>query len=155
MFEPYADPVSPKRRRVLSLDIHPIIVHFTITFAVCGLLLSLYSLIFPGLYVRTAVGATRFFTGFLPFFVIATFITGRIDGKLRFKTANSPLLRRKTIIGIIFFVLAVPGSVCALFYSPAELWVNLLNLGTMAGCVLCAFFLGKAGVRLLGAMFPG
>jgi len=155
MFEPFTDTVSTRRRRLLSLDIHPIIVHWAVSFAVSALVLSLVALALPGLFVSTVRGGLRVTGGMLPLIVAASFIAGRIDGKIRFRKAKSRILRLKTAVGIIFFALAAAVSAIILLVGPHVAWARVVDAVLLAGCTACAFILGRAGARLLCAMFPG
>ena len=58
MFEPYAERLSPRRRLILSLDLHPITVHFTQAFAITLPLLCLAALLVTGL-LRATIAATK------------------------------------------------------------------------------------------------
>jgi ribosomal protein L37E len=141
MLEPWNDPISPKRRGILDLGIHPIILHFAISFTAGGLALSLFLIVFPSLFHGTAAGAARVLISVLPLILIATFVSGRVDGKIRFKKAKSPLLRRKTVITLLL--------------GPSVQWVPFVDAGLLACGLACAFLLGRMGHGLLGALFPG
>jgi uncharacterized membrane protein len=56
MFEPYVEKISPKRKRILSLDLHPIAVHFPQAFIISIFVLSLVTLAAHG----TACSARRY-----------------------------------------------------------------------------------------------
>ena len=47
-FEPYTDPMAAPRRKMLNLQLHPIAVHFPITFAVAAFVFSLAILFLSG-----------------------------------------------------------------------------------------------------------
>jgi hypothetical protein len=155
MLEPYSDTVSARRRQLLSLDIHPIIVHWAVSFSVSAFLLALVALALPDLFVSTVRGGLRVTGGTLPLIVVAAFIAGRVDGKIRFRKAKSRILRLKTAVGIVFFTLAAAASAIILLAGPHTPWARIVDAVLLAGCTLCAFILGRAGARLLCAMFPG
>jgi uncharacterized membrane protein/rubredoxin len=155
MFEPFTDTISSKRREILDLDIHPIIVHFAISFALSAFVLALSILAFPTLFRATVTGAIRVFGGALPLILIATFFSGRFDARVRFRKARSALLRIKTIVGIAFFLLAAASASLILLVGPFTPWVSIVDAILLAGCVCCAFILGRIGSRLLYALFPG
>jgi uncharacterized membrane protein len=155
MLEPFSDTVSARRRQILSLDIHPVIVHWAVSFAVSALVLALVALTLPGLFVSTVRGGLRVLGGTLPLITVAAFIAGRIDGKIRFRKAKSRVLRLKTVTGIIFFTLAAAASAIILLVGPHVPWARVVDAVLLLGCTLCAFILGRAGARLLCAMFPG
>ncbi len=155
MFEAYTDPVSVKRRRVISFDLHPIIVHFAVSYAVSALAVNLFILIFPDLFRQTATGAFRVFVGALPLVVIAAFFSGRFDGKIRFRRTTTPLLKTKTAIGIGFFCMALAAAVLTFVVGPYVVWVRLVDAVLLAGCVAAEFVQARIGVSMLNAMFPG
>jgi hypothetical protein len=155
MMEPWKDPVSPKRRRLLHLDSHPIIDHFSISFVASALVLSLFVLVFPGLFRQEATALLQALVGVLPLAVIASFVTGLFDGKLRFRRTTAPLLVSKKVLGAVFLVLSVAAAVITFAASPYETWVRVADLFLMAGGVICGVGLGRIGGRLILAIFPG
>lgn len=152
---PYSDPVSAGRRRFLSLDIHPVLDHFPQAFTVSTLVLSI-----AGLFLRGRLDTYLFDTLitislFTPLGVLLSFLTGIMDAKVRFRRITTPILIRKLILAISFFVFSVCMLVLALqpgFPSRGllEAYV-LLNIGAF----ICSFFLGLLGKGLLEAELPG
>ena len=53
MFEPYTHPVSLKRRRILDLHTHPVMVHFPQAFALTLFLLSFCAFFVPQALLET------------------------------------------------------------------------------------------------------
>jgi uncharacterized membrane protein len=155
MMEPWKDPVSKRRRMLLRLDIHPIIDHFSISFAASALVLVLFVLIFPDLFRQGATSLLRGVIGVLPLAVIASFVTGLFDGKLRFRRTTTPLLRRKKVLGAVFFVCAAAATAITFLVSPYETWVRVADLLLMASAVMCGVGLGRIGGGLIQAIFPG
>ena len=70
-FEEYRDRVSQKRRKILELNLHPIIVHFPQAIAVMVFGLLLISLILSGSLKRDFMIAIRVLTILLPWSVFA------------------------------------------------------------------------------------
>ncbi|MGA2977370.1 MAG: rubredoxin-like domain-containing protein [Spirochaetia bacterium] len=153
--EAWKDPVAVKRRLFLSLDIHPILLHFAISFAASAFVLSLFVLILPQLFRQTVTGLLRGFVGVLPVAVLASFITGLFDGKTRFRRTTTLLLTRKKILGAIFFLLACAAAVLTYAVGPYVTWVRIADAVLLAGCVVCSAALGRIGKGLLEAIFPG
>ena len=155
MMEPWKDPVSEKRRLLLSFDIHPIIVHFSISFVASAFVLALFVLVFPGLFRETVTGILSALEGVLPLAVIASFLTGLLDGRIRFRRTTTPLLRRKKLLGLVFFVTTAAAAILTFVVGPYEAWVRTVDAVLLAGGVACAIGLGRIGAGLLPALFPG
>ncbi len=81
MFEPYIEKMSPSRKKILSLDLHPILVHFPQAFAVSLFLLSITGLIARGTLAHTISSAVTVLGAALPFTVALSIIAGLIDAK--------------------------------------------------------------------------
>lgn len=107
MFEPYTHTVSLKRRRILDLHTHPVLVHFPQAFALtlCGLSFLVF---FIDGKAREAIFSTLLVLSLLlPLTVIFAVITGVLDGKIRFRKVTTPLLKKKIALSIIFFLAAL------------------------------------------------
>jgi O-antigen/teichoic acid export membrane protein len=147
--------VSERRRILLDFDIHPIIDHFTISFAASAFVLSLFVLLFPQVFRQTLTGIVRGLIIVLPFAIISSFLSGLFDGKIRFRRTNTPLLTRKKALGGLFFLFSAAVAVLTFVIGPFEAWVRILDAVFLAGCVVCAVALGRIGKGLNAAMFPG
>jgi uncharacterized membrane protein len=155
MFLPYTDPVSPRRRLLLSLDIHPVLVHFPQAFSTVMVLLSIAAF-FPDGELREKLTATIGVIGTIfPVTVALAFIAGLIDGKIRFRRIRTPLLVRKMLVGGIFFLcsIAVAGLIMLAPSGSAKslgliLFFSIISLG-------CASLLGLWGASLQNSKFPG
>jgi O-antigen/teichoic acid export membrane protein len=155
MFEPYTEKIAPNRTFILSLDLHPVLVHFPQAFIVSILAVSLLAMAIQG-SIHDRLAATIIILGLaLPFVVIASFLAGMLDGMVRFRRFSTPLLVQKLIFGSLFFLVS-----CALFAvvvmhpamsKSALLTVSILGLVGSG----CASFLGKIGTSLLNSKFPG
>jgi uncharacterized membrane protein len=154
-FEPFIDPVSEERRRILEFDLHPILVHFPIAFTVSAFAVSVFVAIFPFVFRLSATAVLRALVGTLPLVVIGAFLTGRLDGTVRFRKAKSRLLRTKTLTGIAFFCLSFAAAALTFAVGPFESWVRIADIVLLAGCLGCASLLGRIGKSLLNALFPG
>jgi len=86
----------------------------------------------------------------LPISLVASTVSGILDGITRFKTLKTPLLRSKIIFSCIIMVLAFAQWYTA--YENVYTWVtlvlSLLSLG-------CAVKLGLMGKKLLDVILPG
>ena len=155
MMEPYTDPVSQRRRYLLGFDLHPVIDHFSVCYATSALAVALFVLIFPEIFRLTATGVMRAFIGVLPLAVIASFLSGLFDGKVRFRRTTAPVLRTKKVVGALFFLFAAAAAVVTFAAGPFETWVRVLVVLLEAGGVACTFVPGRIGKGLLHALFPG
>ena len=155
MFEPYTENISPKRKTILSLDLHPVLVHFPQAFIVAVLVLSLIAMAIRGAAHERLAAAIVVLSFTLPFVVLAAFLAGLLDGKIRFRRFTTPLLKIKIIFGSLFFLFS-----CGLFaiaaMRPGMPPIALLAVSgvSLAGSG-CASYLGKIGTSLLNSKFPG
>lgn len=154
VFEPYRERVSPNRLLILSLDVHPIAIHLSQTFVALIPLLIAFHFIFPNFQEVMVLSVISFSIFMLPLSLIASFVSGILDGVTRFKTLRTPLLKSKIIFGILITVLAfvmatlhwfnnVPGQFSWLFI--------LISIASLA----CAVKLGLLGKHLIDVILPG
>lgn len=155
MFEPYSEKIAPLRKFILSLDIHPVLVHFPQAFTATVLLLSLLAMVVQGRIREQIVCADEVLGIALPFTVLLAFCAGLLDGKTRFRRVTTPLLVRKMVFGSLFFLLS-----CAIFAAILAMSLDtlsaLLSIAVLSLVALgCAAYLGMMGVSLLNSKFPG
>lgn len=153
-FEPYKENISPKRKFILGLDLHPIAVHFPQAFATIIPLILIFNILFTSYYAKELVIVSKFLSVLLPFTVIGAIISGIIDGKARFKKIRTSALIKKIIIGCIFLLFSVSISLIIIFSdfeSQSKIYVFLLSVA----CVLCAIILGTIGKKLMYAKLKG
>ena len=155
MFAPYTDPVSEKRRMLLDLHIHPIMVHFPEAFTITLFLLAASSYFAPAAIKEALFSSIQVISLLLPFFVILSIITGLFDGKIRFRTVTTPLLKKKIIIGALFLIISIALAFVAfsegISVSPVREYFILLTIIAVA----CGTGLGLLGGHLMDAKFPG
>jgi rubredoxin len=155
LFEPYEERIDEKRKRLLDLHIHPIIVHIPQAFSATLVVLAAGLAILSDGSLRTVLfNSTQFLAILLPFAVAASFAAGALDGKTRFRKLTTPLLVRKMVIGAIFFAASLAAAALALFtplISPSLAPFAILELFSL----LCAIRLGYLGFGLLSSRFPG
>jgi len=155
MFEPYADPVTEKRRRILRLHIHPIIVHFPQSFAFTLFVLACLSFVAPPQFNGVLYCTMQVVSSALPFFLILALLTGLVDGKTRFRRVTTPFLKKKIIFGLSFLftsILIAAGSFALRLSS-----LLMMALFTMLTIIAVGFSiaLGLIGSELMEAKFPG
>ncbi|HUN54154.1 MAG TPA: hypothetical protein VMU29_03260 [Smithella sp.] len=155
MFEPYTSPVSERRRKILMLHIHPIIVHFPQSFTFTLFVLSVLSFIAPPQINEALNGTMRLISFILPFVIILAILTGLVDGKTRFRKVTTPFLKKKIIFGLCFLFTSVGIAAVALDGQPASAsGMALLTLLTLIALGF-SIVLGLIGDELLEAKFPG
>jgi ribosomal protein L37E len=155
MFEPYTDPVSEKRRKLLGLHIHPVIVHFPQAFAFSLLALAVLSF-FVGPAIKVAFLYTiQVISFFLPLVLSLSLLTGMLDAQTRFRRLTTPFLKMKIIIGLVFFIVSITLAVVALTMQLAISSAMALFIVLAVIAAGLSFPLGIIGSKLTEAKFPG
>ena len=150
VFEPYRERVSANRLLILSLDIHPIAIHLSQTFVALAPMLMLFHLVFPNFQEVLVHSVVTFSIWALPFSLVASTVSGIIDGVTRFKTLQTPMLKSKIYFSIMILTTSITELV---LYQPEHytwyiLLLNFLSLGF-------AVKLGLLGKHLLDVILPG
>ena len=155
MFEPYNDPVSEKRRRILRLHIHPIIVHFPQSFAFTLFVLTVLSFVAPPQINRVLYCSMQVISSALPFFLILALLTGLVDGKTRFRKVATPFLKKKIIFGLSFLFTSI--LIAAVAFALRLSSIPVMALFTVLTIIAVGFSvaLGLIGNELMEAKFPG
>ena len=155
MFEPYADPVSEKRRRILMLHIHPIIVHFPQSFAFTLFVLAGLSFVAPPQINGVLNCTMQVISSVLPFSLILALLTGLVDGKTRFRRVTTPFLKKKIIFGLSFLFTSILIAAAAFILRLSS--APVMALFTMLTIIAVGFSitLGLIGSELMDAKFPG
>jgi uncharacterized membrane protein len=153
-FEPYKDPLSEKRSRLLELHLHPILVHFPQSFAslipfllVCGWLL-------PGPFRNELLTAASVLIYLLPLTIIPAILAGFVDGKTRFKSVKTQILIKKIILGIVLFAFTIVVAAIVFLGGITDStfpWLLLLSVV----CTAFAVLLGNLGGTIVEAKLPG
>jgi hypothetical protein len=154
VFEPYSKKISPLRKFLLDQHLHPIAVHFPQVFVfviIAGLLLSYWV---PEPWRSDFLSAAKLSILGLPFAVLAGFISGLIDGRLRFKKLNAPLLIHKIVAGIVFQLLSliIAGIYLATGFTPAST-AAIIVLSIISTAI--AIYLGRTGATMFESFIPG
>jgi hypothetical protein len=155
MLEPWSDPVGPRRRALLDLNLHPLVIHFTVAFAASAFALSLFALVFPGLLAGLATDVFVVMTAVLPLAVLAGWGTGVVDGRIRFRRAATPLLLRKMAMGGSVFVETLAAAVLLLVIGLDPVWVRIVVAILLGAALGAVAMLAKVGAGLAGAKLPG
>jgi len=155
MFEPYTDPISERRRKILMLHMHPIIVHFPQSFAFTLFVLAVLSFIAPPQIHEVLNCTMRLISLALPFFIILAMLTGLVDGKTRFRKVTTLFLKKKIIFGLCFLFTSI--LIAAVVLELQLLSTPVMALLTLLTLLALGFStaLGLIGDELLEAKFPG
>jgi len=154
VFEPYEDPVSPRRRFLLDLDAHPILVHFPQAFVSILPPLVLLNWVFPDFFGNELAAVIAFCALVLPLLTAGALASGLFDAKLKFKRLSPPLPRRKIAVGGVLLLLSTAGALLVGlqgYHAGTRLYLLLLA----GGMLVCAVLLGMMGKRLLPAILRG
>lgn len=156
MFEPYTDPMSESRRRILDLHLHPIAVHFPTAFAVAVLVFSIATFFFSGPVEELLISTIKVMVLFLPLVVLIAFVVGLVDGKIRLRRlSRSHILKTKILYGSLFFVFAVSLAVVVWLGGFGSVPLISLAVTLAAAAVACSVVLALLGMRILNSAFPG
>jgi uncharacterized membrane protein len=156
MFIPHDEKISEKRKRILALDIHPVLVHFPQAFSATLIALSFLAPFLHG-PIASAVRSTILVLGILlPFTVAVAFVGGIIDAKVRFKRiGKKPVLKTKMILGTLFFIIALVVALLART-APVAPILTLVLIGALSTVAISiGTVLALLGVPLLSARLPG
>jgi hypothetical protein len=150
VFEPYRERVSANRLFILGLDIHPIAIHLSQTFVALTPMLIIFHFIFPNFQETIVHSVVTFSVWALPVSLIASTVSGILDGITRFKTLRTPLLKSKIIFSIFILITSITELI--IFEPENYNWIivvlSLISLGF-------AVKLGLLGKHLLDVILPG
>jgi hypothetical protein len=155
MFLPHDERISPQRKRLLMLDIHPVMVHFPQAFTGTLLLLSIAGLVINLSISNYIEGAVRTLGVLLPVTLALSIASGLFDGKLRFRKVKTPILTKKIFLGTCFLLCGCAIAVVAIVVPPASKQLFLLVAAFSLPALGLATVLGLMGTSLLNARFPG
>jgi len=145
-FKNHSQNISPSRKKILGLNVHPMIVNFpnAISFLIP------VSIIIASNFLATIRGdfmATARVLAFLfPATVLLAFFSGILDAKTRFGKLSTPYIKRKIILGIVLYILS---TVIALLvfqygYSSKTQPVILILCGLSIACEVMLASVGKS-----------
>jgi hypothetical protein len=109
-FVSFALGVEEKRYNFLRLDLHPIATHFGVGLAILLVLDFLVVMVIKPVIFNIQLGyggVLDFLTLLLPLFVGLTALSGYFDGKYRYKKITTMFLKRKLLLGIMYFAVSV------------------------------------------------
>lgn len=150
VFEPYRERVSANRLFILGLDIHPIAIHLSQTFVALTPMLIFFHMIFPDFNATIVHSVITFSLWALPISLVASTVSGILDGVTRFKTLRTPLLKSKIVYSVLILITSIATLV---MYTPEDYqwYIILLSIISLAFAVK----LGLMGKRLIDVILPG
>ena len=152
-FLPFEHKASEQRRMFLKLDVHPVAVHFTISYtAIVAILyfISLFSDTLMGIPIQDTRDLQILF---LPLLIIGGGITGIIDGKVRFRKLDTPYLKRKIILGSVLFIVSLVIVFIHNMKSTDPLMIFLEGIVTVIAFAI-ASYLGWIGAEMMCPIVP-
>ncbi len=154
-FEPYTDRISERRRKLLDLHLHLMLVHFPQAFSVAVMALALAPLIFTGQAEELFYATLKILALALPASAAASLAAGVFDGKTRFKQVRrSPILKRKLVLSSLLFVSSAAGAIVVWLGSgPDSGTVAVIILALIA--LVCSVGLGSLGIKVAYSEMPG
>jgi uncharacterized membrane protein len=140
----------------LKLDLHPIAVHFTVSFAVAVFIFSVAIPFLTGDAQVFLISTNKVLVLFIPVIVFATFWLGWIDGTTRFrKIKNSQILLQKITYAIILFAVIAAQTVITWVYGFGNPGITALIALLGASASVLVFLLGLLGTSIKESAFPG
>lgn len=154
VFEPYKLTMSEERYKMLSLHLHPIILHFPQAFVVVAAGMLILSFLFTGELQSQIFTIIKFNLLFLPLTVVMGAATGIKDGQLRFKKLSPPALQFKIKLSVGFLVLSLATAVLGMVWDYTVINRVILLVLTLVQTGI-AVMLGRAGAKLIESFIPG
>lgn len=152
-FVPFQHRASSNRRIFLKLDVHPVAVHFTITYTAVTALLFFLLLFVDELLGVPIQGILDLQITFLPLLIASGGITGLIDGKIRFRKIKTPYLLRKIVLGCILLVTSVILFILHII-SQGDASFLLIEALLISLAFILSSYLGWIGAELICSIVP-
>ncbi|MFX0210217.1 MAG: hypothetical protein ACFFDT_29825 [Candidatus Hodarchaeota archaeon] len=152
-FVPFRHKASFNRRTFLKLDVHPVAVHFTISYTAVTALLFVLLLFTDKLLGVPIQGIFDLQVTFLPLLIAGGGITGLIDGKIRFRKIKTPYLLRKIVLGCILLVTSIILFLLHVISQGDNTFLLIEGLLISVAFIL-ASYLGWIGAELICPIVP-
>jgi hypothetical protein len=153
VFEDYKYNLSPRRKFILDMDFHAIMVHLPQTIAVLIPFFGILSLVTDAGIGIKFLYTVEAITYLLPLTVAAALLSGLFDGRIRFKKLNTPALKKKIVFGSGLF--AVSAVMAYIAYSTDIKAALFPLMGLSIVCLGIEFVLARTGIKLMFAWLPG
>ncbi len=153
VFEDYKYNISLRRKFIMDLDFHPIMLHLPQGITGMIPLFGILSLITDASWGIKFLYTVEIITYLLPLSVLATMLTGMFDGKNRFKKLGTPALKKKMILAaiLLIFTSVMPYLVFSMGIKDALFPLIGLSIIALANETM----LSKVGIKLIFAFLPG
>ena len=154
VFEPYTKKISSTRKFLIDQHLHPVSVHFPQVFTLVILFMLILSFWVDNPLRDDFLTAAKLSILAFPFSVLFGFITGLIDGKIRFNKLTTPLLINKIIAGTLLQVLSI--LIFALYLANGFTTTNMFMMIVLSILsAACGVYLGKTGSSMFDSIMPG
>ncbi|MFX0064270.1 MAG: hypothetical protein ACFFC7_19020 [Candidatus Hermodarchaeota archaeon] len=158
-FVPHTDPVNPKRRQILELDLHPVATHFPVGFAIVSIVVFIISFILPEITLGWTItfgygGVLDFFVLVMPLVVAVAGVFGLVDSKVRYKTYNTPYIKLKIVLGVAILVVSIVNLLVHSLASGGDLLFQGIEAVLLVLAAILAALLGWFGAKLYGPVVP-
>ncbi len=152
-FEPFHDKVPHNRRIVLDLHIHPILVHFPQTISSILFTMLIGALILSGDFSEKLLHVADIMAYLLPISIPPAFLSGILDGFVRYKRLDTPYMIYKTLVGIILMLISIAIAIITFYGDSRE--IIFYNIFLTLLSLACQVYLGRVGARLMFGIMPG
>lgn len=152
-FEEYKYNISDKRKLIMELDLHPIVLHFPQAITILIPLLILLEKLTNPLLTIKLISTIEILAFILPFSVFAAFITGVFDGKNRFKKISTPHLMKKIFLSTVLLIITIAITILAFNKGVASSINSILILSIIGS--LIQIILARIGIKLMFSYIPG
>lgn len=152
-FEPYKFNLSSKRKLIIDLDLHPMMIHLPQSISGMIIFFGILSLTTEASWGVKFLYTVEVITYLLPLSVIASVVTGLFDGKNRFKKLTTPALKKKIIFGVL--LVAVTAVMPLLVYLAGIKEALYPVMGLSIAALAIQAVLARIGIKLFFAWLPG
>ncbi|NHJ39918.1 hypothetical protein [Candidatus Hodarchaeum mangrovi] len=154
-FIPFEHKASKNRREYLKFDVHPVIVHFTVSYTATMVILFLINeFITDNILGMEISPALDLIILLLPLLVMLAGITGLIDGKVRYRKLLTPYLRLKISMGVALFIDSLFILLFHIFIASQNGLFFILKVILILAAIGLASGLGWFGTKLVGFIVP-
>ncbi len=152
-FEDYRFNLSSRRKLIIDLDLHPMMIHLPQSISGMIIFFGILSLITEASWGIKFLFTVEVITYILPLSVLASLLTGMFDGRNRFKKLSAPALKKKIALGSALFVITAAMPVIVVSAGIKDALFPLMGLSIAALAIQAV--LARIGIKLFFAWLPG